>query len=242
MLPLLARISLPLAVLCALAAIFSGLGYRWAWWSLGFGFKLLEWSAYGAVVASVLALAGGFVSWRAGKRRDLALSLAALAVGAATSAVPGVMLYQAHRLPPIHDITTDTANPPRFVAVLPLRADASNSAQYGGPTVAEQQRLAYPDIVPVASTTAPDKAFSRALKVARDMGWMIVAAAPAQGRIEAVDRTLVYGFRDDIVIRVSPAPQGSVTDVRSASRIGESDVGTNARRIRRFLARLASEP
>jgi uncharacterized protein (DUF1499 family) len=242
MLPLLARISLPFALLCALAAIFSGLGYRWAWWSLGFGFKLLEWSAYGAVVASVLALAGGFVSWRAGKRRDLTLSLAALAVGAATFAVPGVMLYQAHRLPPIHDITTDTANPPRFVAVLPLRADARNSAQYGGPTIAEQQRLGYPDIVPFASTAAPDRAFSRALKVARDMGWTIVAAAPAQGRIEAVDRTLVYGFRDDIVIRVSPAPQGSVTDVRSASRIGESDVGTNARRIRRFLARLASEP
>jgi uncharacterized protein (DUF1499 family) len=242
MLSLSSRASLPLALLCAVAAILSGLGYRWAWWSLNVGFKILEWSAYGAMAAFALALAGAFGSWRSGKRRDLGFSLVAVIIGAATFAVPGVMLHQAHRLPPIHDISTDTTNPPRFVAVLPLRADARNSAQYGGPTIAEQQRLAYPEIVPFASAAAPDKAFSRALKVARDMGWTIVAAAPAQGRIEAVDRTLLYGFRDDIVIRVTPAPQGSITDVRSASRVGESDIGTNARRIRRFLARLAEEP
>jgi uncharacterized protein (DUF1499 family) len=194
------------------------------------------------LLAFALGLAGALVSWRGGKRRDLGISLVALGVAAATFSVPALMLYQAHRLPPIHDITTDTANPPRFVAVLPLREAAKNPAQYGGPTIAEQQRLAYPEIVPFTSTAAPDKAFSRALKVARDMGWNIVAAAPAQGRIEAVDRTLLFGFKDDIVIRVTPTPQGSVTDVRSESRIGESDVGTNARRIRRFLAKLAEEP
>jgi uncharacterized protein (DUF1499 family) len=242
MLSLLARISLPLALLCALGAILSGLGYRWGWWSLNPAFKVLEWSAYGAAAASVLAIAVGAVSWRGGKRVDTALSVAALIVGLATFGVPGVMLYQAHRLPPIHDITTDTQNPPRFVAVLPLRADARNSPQYAGPVVAEQQRLAYPDIVPFTSTASPDKAFSRALKVARDMGWTIVAAAPAQGRIEAVDRTLIFGFRDDVVIRITPAPQGSVIDVRSESRVGESDIGTNARRIRRFLAKLSNEP
>ena len=241
MISLFARSSLPLALLCGFTAILSGLGYRWGGWSLNVAFKILEWSAYGALLAFALALAGAMISWRRGKRRDAGLSFAALVVAAATFGVPGALLYQAHRLPPIHDITTDTANPPRFVAILPLRADAPNPAQYPGPIVAEQQRLAYPDIVPFASTAPPDRAFSRALKVVRDLGWTIVAAVPAQGRIEAVDRTLLFGFRDDIVIRVSPAPQGSVTDVRSKSRVGESDIGTNARRIRRFLARFANE-
>src|SRR5437773_1484000 len=150
MLLLLARIGLPLALLCAATAILSGLGYRWGWWSLNLSFRILEWSVYGALAAFALALAGAVVSWRGGKRRDVGFSLAALVVAAATFGVPGAMFYQAHRLPPIHDITTDVTNPPQFVAVLPPRAGSPNPAQYGGPTVAEQQRFAYPDIVPFA--------------------------------------------------------------------------------------------
>ena len=162
-------------------------------------------------------------------------------MGAATFGLPGVMLIKAEQLPSIHDITTDTTDPPKFVAVLPLRANARNSTDYGGANVAAQQRAAYPEIAPVYSNVPPDKAFARALSVARAMGWDIVATAPSEGRIEATDTTLLYGFKDDIVIRVTPAPQGSRTDVRSESRIGGGDVGTNARRIATFLNELAKE-
>jgi uncharacterized protein (DUF1499 family) len=77
-----------------------------------------------------------------------------------------------------------------------------------------------------------------ALQAARDMGWEIVDADPVEGRIEATDRTLWFGFADDVVIRLATTDSGTRLDVRSKSRIGGSDVGANARRIRRYLARL----
>jgi uncharacterized protein (DUF1499 family) len=237
-----ARYSLVFAILCALAAIVSGLGYRWGWWSLTGGFGILQWAAYGAVVATALAVAGAVVSRRNRKRRDLASAIIALLVGAATFGLPGMMLIKAEQLPSIHDITTDTSDPPKFVAVLPLRANAKNSTDYGGPNIAAQQRQAYPEIAPFYSNVPPDKAFARALDAARALGWDIVAAAPSEGRIEATDTTLLFGFKDDVVIRVTATPQGSRTDVRSESRIGGSDVGTNARRIASFLDRLAKAP
>jgi uncharacterized protein (DUF1499 family) len=235
----LARYSLVFAILCALAAIVSGLGYRWGWWSLGGGFGILQWAAYGAIVATALAVAGAVISRRNRKGRDFASAIVALLVGAATFGLPGMMLIKAERLPSIHDITTDTSDPPKFVAVMPLRANAKNSTDYGGPDIATQQRQAYPEIAPFDSNAPPDKAFARALDVARAMGWDIVATVPSEGRIEATDTTLLFGFKDDIVIRVTATPQGSRIDVRSESRIGESDVGTNARRIANFLNRLA---
>jgi uncharacterized protein (DUF1499 family) len=238
----LARYSLGFAILCALAAIVSGLGYRWGWWSLGWGFETLRWAAYGAIVATALAAAGAVVSRRNRKGRDFASAIIALLVGAATFGLPGLMLIKAEQLPSIHDITTDTSDPPKFVAVLPLRANARNSTDYGGASIAAQQRQAYPEIAPFYSDVPPDKAFARALDVARAMGWDIVAAAPADGHIEATDTTLLFGFKDDVVIRVTPTPQGSKIDVRSESRIGGSDVGTNARRIKRFLDKLSQQP
>ena len=237
----LARYSLVFAILCALTAIASGLGYRWSLWSLGWGFGTLRWAAYGAIVATALAVAGAIVSRRNRNGRDFVSAIIAFLVGAATFGLPGLMLIKAEHLPSIHDITTDTSDPPKFVAVLPLRANARNSTDYGGASIAAQQHQAYPDIAPFYSAFPPDKAFARAIDVARAMGWDIVGTAPSDGRIEATDTTLLFGFKDDIVIRVSPTPQGSRTDVRSESRIGGSDVGTNARRIATFLNKLAKE-
>jgi uncharacterized protein (DUF1499 family) len=237
----LARYSLAFAVLCAVAAILSGLGYRWGWWSLGWGFGTLRWAAYGAIVATALAIAGAVVARRNGKGGDFAAAIIALLVGAATFGIPTMMLMKAERLPEIHDITTDTSDPPTFVAVLPLRANARNSTDYGGANIAAQQRQAYPEIAPFYSNIPPEQAFARALDAVSAMGWEIVAAVPSDGRIEATDTTLLFGFKDDIVIRVTPTAQGSRTDVRSESRIGDSDVGTNARRIASFLNRLAKE-
>jgi len=236
-----ARYALPLAILCALAAVVSGIGYRLGWWPLGVGFGILQWAAYAAIVATALAAAAIIAARRSGRSQGLASATIALVVGIATFGVPGTMLIKAKELPEIHDITTDTSNPPNFVAVLPLRANARNSTDYGGPAVAEQQQRAYPGIVPFESKLAPGDAFARALDVAHSMGWDIVAAVPAEGRIEATDTTLLFGFKDDIVVRVAPGPQGSRVDVRSESRIGLSDVGTNARRVAQFLQKLSRQ-
>ena len=241
MIALATRYCLPLAILCALAAVASGIGYRLGWWSLGFGFGVLQWAAYAAIVVAALAVAALVVSRRSGGRQGFAPSVIAFLVAIATFGIPGVMLVKAKQLPEIHDITTDTRNPPQFVAVLPLRANAHNSPEYGGPAVAEQQQRAYPAIVPFESKLPPSDAFKQALEVARSMGWEIVAAAPAEGRIEATDTTLLFGFKDDIVIRVASSPRGSRVDVRSGSRIGVSDVGTNARRVAQFLQKMSRQ-
>ena len=233
-----ARYCLPFAVLCAIAAIMSGIGYRSGWWSLRVGFGIIQWAAYVAVVVTALAVAAVFVSRRDDRRRGLAPAVIALLVGVATFGLPGFMLIKSKQVPPIHDITTDTTDPPRFIAVLPLRANARNSTDYGGPSVAAQQRAAYPAIVPFDSKLSPGDAFKRALDVAHAMGWDIVAALPAEGRIEATDTTLLFGFKDDIVIRVTPSAEGSRVDIRSESRIGGSDIGKNASRIARFLDKM----
>jgi len=150
-------------------------------------------------------------------------------------------------IPGIHDISTDTVDPPQFVAVLPLRADAANTAEYGrseGMTPEELARLsreAYPDLVPMRLDVPPGEAFARALAAVEALGWDLVAEAPADGRIEATDTTFWFRFKDDIVIRIRPAPGGgSVVDARSVSRVGRGDAGTNARRLRAFFAALAS--
>jgi hypothetical protein len=145
-------------------------------------------------------------------------------------------------VPYIHDITTDTENPPRFEAVLPLRAGAPNPAEYGGPELAKQQKQGYPDLMPGSLNTSPVEAFPRALQAARDMGWKIVASDPKSFRIEATDSTAWFGFKDDIVVRLANSSSGSRIDVRSVSRVGKSDVGTNARRIRAYLARVKQSP
>ncbi len=234
-----ARYGFWLAVVCAVAALLSGIGYRLGWWPLRIGFDVLRYAAYGAVAATVIGILGAIATRPGASRRGFAQALAAVVIGTATFAGPALALYRARSVPPIHDITTDTDNPPRFVAVLPLRAGATNPPEYGGPEIAKLQHDAFPRIVPFESALAPDAAFARALAAARDAGWTIQAVVPAEGRIEATATTLLFGFKDDVVIRVTPTPRGSRVDVRSKSRIGRSDIGTNAKRIEAFLDALA---
>jgi uncharacterized protein (DUF1499 family) len=138
----------------------------------------------------------------------------------------------------IHDVTTDTNDPPLFVEILPLRAGARNSAVYGGSQVAEAQHAAYPDIAPVDLAISPAATYAHALAVANAMQWEIVATDSSAGRIEATATTRVFRFKDDVVIRIRPRDSGSRLDIRSVSRIGGSDLGKNASRIRDFIARL----
>ena len=227
-----------LAVSGALTAVLSGVGTRWGWWEFGAGFVFLKWAVYVGIAAILLSLVGFLLGYKAGRRHGLVWAGAGVVISLAIILAPLNGLLTASRVPPIHDITTDTQNPPQFVAVLPLRKNARNSAQYGGPEVAVLQAKAYPHIVPLLLNMPPGQAFPQALNAARAMGWLIVDENPGAGRIEATATTRWFGFKDDVVIRITPAEQGSRVDVRSVSRVGVSDVGTNARRIEAYLKRL----
>ena len=165
-------------------------------------------------------------------------------VAAAMSAVAGFgplfVVLSAFGLPAIHDITTDLDAPPRFDAVVPLRADAANALDHGGPDVAAAQRAAYPDIETLVLDHPPDRVVELARESAEAMGWEIVAVDSDAGRVEATDTTFWFGFRDDIVVRVRPSSDGARVDVRSVSRVGGGDLGANAARVRVFLTRLAA--
>lgn len=227
-----------LGLLAALLVLSAGPGTRLGLWDYRTGFGLVRWGAYVGLGAAVAAALLFLV--RPKPNGAFALSLGLL-LGLGAAFVPWRWMQQARRVPPIHDITTDPDRPPRFVAVVPLREGSPNPVAYGGPDVAEAQRRAYPDIKPLVLSIPSGAAFTRALASARGMGWEIVAADSAAGRIEATATTPWFGFKDDVVIRVRPEGSGSRSriDVRSVSRVGKSDVGTNARRIRAYLADLA---
>jgi len=235
---LLSEAGLSLAITAALMLVTAGFGTRLGLWPFPIGFVILKYGSYCGMLASLIALAGIVFSLRARRFLGLALALAALAVGMATFAVPYSWKQSAQKLPRIHDITTDINTPPGFVAVLPLRKDAPNPSEYGGAEIAAIQSKAYPDLKTLVLGLPPEQAHALALDAARRMGWEIVADVPAEGRIEATDTTFWFGFKDDIVIRITPAGNRSLVDIRSVSRVGISDVGTNARRIRDFLKRL----
>jgi uncharacterized protein (DUF1499 family) len=140
----------------------------------------------------------------------------------------------------IHDITTDTEDPPPFVALYALRQTTFNGPGYGGEKIARIQKAAYPDIRPLDLADDPARAFERALHAARGMGWRIVAAVPEEGRIEATATTPLLRFKDDVVIRVRSRGAGSRIDIRSKSRFGKSDLGANAKRIRAYFRALST--
>ena len=227
-----------LAVLAALAATLAGFGTRWGLWHFRTGFAILGWAAYAGIAAALVSLASAILTRPTTLRRGFLISIFGLVIGILVFGVPWCYWRTAQRVPAIHDITTDTENPPRFVSISPLRKNAPNSSEYGGPEIAAKQRAAYPDLAPAMLSIPQDKAFEQALAAARKMGWVIVDANAAEGRIEATDTTFWFGFKDDIVIRVAPSDHGSRVDIRSVSRVGKSDVGMNARRIRKYLKEL----
>ncbi|TMH60804.1 MAG: DUF1499 domain-containing protein [Betaproteobacteria bacterium] len=222
----------PLAMLLALAALLmlalSGPGVRFDVWSYRTGLTVFRWTAYVAIAAAlVAAIALAIPKVRA---RGLVLPMVALLVGLAVLYVPLRFLQSARAVPPINDITTDTDNPPRYMTA---------ARAYPGAEFARQQRAAYPDIAPMLLAVPPRDAFAKAVAAAEAMGWEVVGRDAAAGTIEAVDTTKWFGFKDDIAVRVTPTLEGgSRIDIRSKSRVGRSDIGTNARRIRAYAERL----
>ena len=228
------KIGLASSFLGAVLLLAGPLGTRVGMWSFIIGFLMLGLSVLLALVGASLGLVAGI------KTGQWALAAAAIVIGLAVISVPSAAILAARGKPAIHDITTDPDNPPLFVAILPLRTGAANPPEYAGGDVTAQQRRAYPDIQPLVLNVPAEKAFDRVLATVRDLGWNVVASERDAGRIEAVDTTFWFGFKDDVVIRVREmgAPGSTRIDVRSKSRVGVGDLGTNARRVRTLLDRL----
>ena len=219
----------------------AGPAYRAGW--VGLATALQRMILLGAV-AGIVAVGLGFVALLISRGRARTVAATAIVLGAVAVGVPWRLQQAAQAVPAIHDITTDTITPPRFVEAAALRQSlgAPNSLDYAE-EVAVQQRAGYPEVLPVFLDVPAGEAYRRAMAVVTARGWQLLANDEAAHRIEATDTTRWFGFKDDVAIRIAAIPDGgSRVDVRSVSRVGRSDLGTNARRIREFLADLQRRP
>jgi len=192
-----------------------------------------------AVLGLLLAFAAFIVIWKDG-RAGIGHAITAIAIGLALLAYPTYLGVLAYRLPWIYDITTDPIDPPRYEALARIRQRDANPIIYAGLSAAEQQREAYSDIEPLEADANPQAAYNAALGVITKRKWLIVDQRPPtaprrEGRIEAVVRTPIMGFRDDVVVRIRAEDDGARIDARSSSRYGKFDFGANAARIRSLL-------
>jgi hypothetical protein len=205
-----------------------------------------------AVVAILLALCALVVIWFEGVA-GAKQAIAALFIGLALIAYPAYLGIKAYRLPAIYDVTTDPIDPPRFDAIARLRPRDANPITYAGLYAAEQQHAAYSDIEPDLTDSTAQESYDAAMKVITKRKWRIVDARQPQGGqpvanarapqpairdgvIEAIARTPIMGFRDDVVVRIRATSDGARIDVRSASRYGRHDFGTNASRVRNLIS------
>lgn len=200
-----------------------------------------------AVVGGALVFLIGLVYLVIAMRSDLGrnrnLVILSMILGLVPVGIMGPQMASAGDVPPIHDITTDTTNPPAFVAIVSLRKDAPNGYEYGVSEAWPAEKLgaatmeAYPDLQPIESDLAVAEAVDRTESTLRAMGLKIVAVDKAAGLVEATATTLWFGFKDDMVVRIVGDGEGSRIDLRSMSRVGQSDVGANAARITDFIDR-----
>jgi uncharacterized protein (DUF1499 family) len=229
-----------LAVFSAVAVVVSILIVR-------FGFLEMKpaittfFGALGCAGLSILIGLAAFVAiWRNGTR-GMSRILLAFLINAIVLAYPTYLALQYRKLPAIHDITTDPIDPPRFDALGRLRSgDGTNTAVYAGLYSAEQQRVAYPDIEPVELEIPAERAYQIVQRLVNKRKWLVIDERAPQpprlpGRIEAVARTPIMGFREDVSIRVSADGEDSRVDIRSSSRYFESDLGSNATRVAKFI-------
>ncbi len=217
------------------------LGARFGLWSFSIGFLCM---AIGVALAAV-GLAGGIAAVTIARRRSLSDDLRASALGLTVCvlivAYAGFLFWQATSVPPIHNISTDIEDPPQFMDIVARRGDDANPLAFDAEELAPLQAQFYPWVKPLSLEIPSADAFAEAAAALRDMGLEIVAEHPDSGLIEATATTFWFGFKDDVAVRVRADGQGSRIDVRSVSRVGQGDLGANARRIGEFMQRLKGE-
>lgn len=225
-----------LAILVALTALSGGPGVHMGLWPPLEGFMLTIMTAkYGATTVAALSLVVVIMLVVTRKRRGLPRALLALLISLVICAPLGYLIMtKGGGVPPIHDITTDTENPPVFIELVGKRGADANSLKYEGAELAAQQKAAYPDITPIYSRLPAEQALKKAIEVAAELKWTVTGLSETDGRFEATDQTFWFAFKDDVVITVHAESVGSRIDLRSVSRVGRSDLGANAKRIRAF--------
>ncbi|MCO6411058.1 DUF1499 domain-containing protein [Hoeflea alexandrii] len=204
-------------------------GFRAGGWPWPQAYDVAGWSAWAGGAGVVLALTGRVV----GLRREtggVSMVLLGLILSLPVAGLGAAFEIAARTTPPINDISTDTEDPPVFwFTTTPSDYPAQNS---------EPQRAAYPDVLPLELLVSADEAFAAALALVEDRGWDVLSADPAESQIEAIARSRLFGFEDEVAIRVTETDTGARIDMRSRSRLGRIDRGANARRIEAFLSAL----
>ncbi len=245
-------LALVLGLVAGCVTLGAVLGVWLGWWDFRRGFEILfaegsgttQWAHFVAFICIADAIA--IVVLARALRADNGGRMAGVALAGAAIALIAYWVPNSYRpapdagIPPIHDVSTDRFDPPQYVAVLPLRADAPNTTEYGRAEGMTPEDLrytdeSYGDLVPVRLDVPPAEAFERARRAVDSLGWELVDASAEDGRIEATDTTFWFRFKDDVVIRIRPDNGGSIVDARSLSRVGRGDAGTNARRLRAFF-------
>lgn len=227
-------------------ALVAAIGTGSGWWPYGSGLGALRYALPLALAGGVLAIAAWIGGRRKGVRTGWPTGLA-LVTSLLFAGYLGNMIFTARSLPAIHDVATDLDDLPQF-SRLTIRADNLDKIPDQGraelKALAPEERWkalhrqAYGDLKPLRLTASPQAVLKQAELLARDRGWTIAVIDPAAGTLEATATTRFFRFKDDVVVRVRPdpaSPGGAIVDMRSISRVGVSDIGTNARRVRAFL-------
>lgn len=221
-----------------LMVVLPGPLYQFAGVSLGTAFTSLRFGVYVGGAALILIILQVLinrknVSWGS---TFIYAAMALVAVG-----MPVSMMSKASAVPPIHDITTDVTNPPEFVAIAPLREGAPNPVSYEGGEVTKQQLEAYPEIKTQLLPQSINEVYMAAERAIDALGWERVTEGALPNTLEATDTTTWFGFKDDVVVRLTVQNDDTLVDVRSKSRVGKSDLGKNAQRIDAFLFELRNQ-
>ena len=228
------------AVIAIVMLLLGPLGTKFGIWPFTIGLLMMA----GAAILAAVGFIGGFWGYMVARSKGYAADKPLCGIGALLSAVVlgvfGSQYLAATSVPSIHNISTDINDPPIFSAVPALRGEGTNPLDYDATKLGPLQSEAYPDLKPMETTLGRSEALERAVSVLEDMGLEIVAADPQGRMVEATYTSFWFGFKDDLVVRIRPNGSGSLLDVRSVSRVGQSDLGANAKRISEFLGRFAS--
>ena len=224
-----------ISVIAFLLVALPGPLYKYGMVDLGTIFTGLKFGVFAGIAALIL-----LVLQIVFKRKTVTLgsTIVAIVLSAIAIAMPLSMINKGKNAPPIHDISTDLVNPPEFVAIAPLRADAPNPVAYDGTETAQQQRDAYPDLKTLTYSQSKADLISAVDKSINNLGWELVNTDANKGIIEATDTTMWFGFKDDVVVRITDNGSERLVDIRSKSRVGGSDLGKNAERVGTFIDEL----
>lgn len=215
-----------------LLVVLPGPLYKYGVVELGVAFSGFKFGVYAGGAALVLLIVQ-VIFMR--KTVTLGSALMALVFAAIAIAMPLSMMSKAKSVPAIHDISTDLVNPPKFVAIAPLRADASNPVEYAGEEIATQQRKAYPELKTLSYAQSKTDLLAATEQAITNLGFELVNVNAATGIVEATDTTTWFGFKDDVVVRINDEGSQRFVDIRSKSRVGRSDLGKNAERINALI-------